>query len=1007
VGEAILESDEIKTIVNVAAVVSGNSWAVPIINGADAIDEGADPEDVLKTIVISTVAAGAADAVGEVAAEALTDKVGSTVANFIADTGVNVVTNGGDIGAAVLDAGLKGSKIVSNTTNTIVDSLGIDTSTDLGKTLDKSLKTGISAEIMGEDGVKAASIAAISDTIINPVLERGNELTPEALGDVSKLVSTALVAGAKGENVYDAINQELGNTATADLRNLVRTKVKDFIDPVEELPMDTGEFLTEAVLPSKETLDKFRDTSITEKDLPYSPQNLQAPNISEEEKQKFLSTTGVQLGKSSDIAKLMDQYRLGQYKATLANLSKDEKKAYYAPYIQMAKDLGYNLKQGALEEFALTAGGLGRGIDEFAEFLNSNFSITPSSGLSIALAGADLVETFTGLDVYPFDRDKQKQITKFSELAKPVKEYLLDESEKAGTFISKEMADRQKLALPAPGTTLEDIFNGVAKDRAGRPFGTDIVATMMTGAQDLPDIATDIALVAINPVLGGAAALGASGAAAYEESGQEIDAKIDKAYKDGTLAKTDAFNTLVKKFDGDEDKAVAALKEKGGQYAKVAGSVGGISDAILGKLAIGQGVKNSLGIVPSAFSKIGVSAVTEGGTEGFEQYLTNKATKYLGTAPMDGVGAQALMGFVSGGQGGTIGAGIDVASDVSEVVQTDPVSKDITAADKEAWIRTIIGEAAGESDAGQAAVAHTILNRYKDGGFGKSLQDVVYADKQFSTYNPLDQGGNTLHQKSKSSPEYKRAEKLVNDILKGKVEDPTEGATHYWNPDVANPSWGDTILSQHKSGGKKIDSHIFGGNTGAVDTVDVAEVADNIDKKPTTPTATADVLDTGQVDAEPETDISAEVVAEILNKPTNFVTDSDVDVVTDVVASLETATDPTVDLTTTVTPTTTTTTTTTTPSSDIPVAPEQGIAQLAGARQVTLDPPEVAEIDYTYDFDSIFANPEQEKLFTSPYKNFTTERDVFDNFDNDARMTRTTPYERTTEEILNILRGVA
>jgi len=168
------------------------------------------------------------------------------------------------------------------------------------------------------------------------------------------------------------------------------------------------------------------------------------------------------------------------------------------------------------------------------------------------------------------------------------------------------------------------------------------------------------------------------------------------------------------------------------------------------------------------------------------------------------------------------------------------------------------------------------------------------------------------------------------------------------------------------------------------------------------------VLDTGQVDAEPEVDVSAEVVAEILNKPKNFVTDSDVDVVTDAVASLETATETTVDPTTTVTPTTTTTTTTTTtPSLDTPVAPDQGIAQLAGARQVTLDPPEVAEIDYMYDFDSIFANPEQEKLFTSPYKNFTTERDVFDNFDNDARMTRTTPYERTTDEILNILRGVA
>ena len=76
VGEAILDNPDLKTAVNVAAVATGNSWAVPIINGADAIDKGADPEDVLKTIVVSTAVAGTADAVGEVAVEALTDKVG-------------------------------------------------------------------------------------------------------------------------------------------------------------------------------------------------------------------------------------------------------------------------------------------------------------------------------------------------------------------------------------------------------------------------------------------------------------------------------------------------------------------------------------------------------------------------------------------------------------------------------------------------------------------------------------------------------------------------------------------------------------------------------------------------------------------------------------------------------------------------------------------------------------------------------------------------------------------
>ena len=53
--------------------------------------------------------------------------------------------------------------------------------------------------------------------------------------------------------------RDRNKVATEDIRTLIGTSAKNYIDPVEELPMDTGEFLTEAVLPDKETLDKFRD----------------------------------------------------------------------------------------------------------------------------------------------------------------------------------------------------------------------------------------------------------------------------------------------------------------------------------------------------------------------------------------------------------------------------------------------------------------------------------------------------------------------------------------------------------------------------------------------------------------------------------------------------------------------------------------------------------------------------------------------------------------------------
>jgi hypothetical protein len=41
-----------------------------------------------------------------------------------------------------------------------------------------------------------------------------------------------------------------------------------------------------------------------------------------------------------------------------------------------------------------------------------------------------------------------------------------------------------------------------------------------------------------------------------------------------------------------------------------------------------------------------------------------------------------------------------------------------------------------------------------------------------------------------------------------------------------------------------------------------------------------------------------------------------------------------------------------------------------GGQQVTVKPADPAKIGYVYNFDSIFANPTQEKMFASPYGNY-------------------------------------
>ena len=46
-----------------------------------------------------------------------------------------------------------------------------------------------------------------------------------------------------------------------------------------------------------------------------------------------------------------------------------------------------------------------------------------------------------------------------------------------------------------------------------------------------------------------------------------------------------------------------------------------------------------------------------------------------------------------------------------------------------------------------------------------------------------------------------------------------------------------------------------------------------------------------------------------------------------------------------------------------------------GVQQSKVETPDPAEIDYFYDFSSIFATPEQEKLFTRPYRTYNNRKE--------------------------------
>ena len=126
---------------------------------------------------------------------------------------------------------------------------------------------------------------------------------------------------------------------------------------------------------------------------------------------------------------------------------------------------------------------------------------------------------------------------------------------------------------------------------------------------------------------------------------------------------------------------------------------------------------------------------------------------------------------------------------------------------RELLARTLMAEAGGEGLQGMLAAGSVINNRVKNGGYGDGLSGVIMKPGQFSAWNGVTgyasgQGGLDMQNMRPSATAYQAADTL----LSGQYEDPTGGATHYYNPAVANPKWG----QRNGDDWQKIGNHVFG-----------------------------------------------------------------------------------------------------------------------------------------------------------------------------------------------------
>jgi N-acetylmuramoyl-L-alanine amidase len=137
-----------------------------------------------------------------------------------------------------------------------------------------------------------------------------------------------------------------------------------------------------------------------------------------------------------------------------------------------------------------------------------------------------------------------------------------------------------------------------------------------------------------------------------------------------------------------------------------------------------------------------------------------------------------------------------------------PALHAVSEADRDTLARTIYGEARGEPQEGQIAVAWVIVNRAvaaqagqrrdrpgHHGQFGDgSVRGAALAPSQFSCWNP---DGADESQRAKlqrlpaTDPVLQRCRHVADAVLDGQpgFQDPTAGCRFYFNPDVVDPPW--------------------------------------------------------------------------------------------------------------------------------------------------------------------------------------------------------------------------
>ena len=234
--------DPIKAIAQVAAIATGNVWALPLIEGADVAIAGGDLSDILEATAKAYVAAEVGSYVGR--------SVGNAAYSSAAAAGPPTVNSviaadvlgraAGSAGAAVVTGQDPLKAFVSGGVSAGVPAIlgKVDGFTNLPKSAQRGISAAVTGKLLGKD-VDATAIASMvaATEVTTRTLEAYDpdrtKLSDAEYALASDVLMATTSAALQGGNVSAAIQAQLIKAGTKQLGEMAKSGFKDAVAKIK------------------------------------------------------------------------------------------------------------------------------------------------------------------------------------------------------------------------------------------------------------------------------------------------------------------------------------------------------------------------------------------------------------------------------------------------------------------------------------------------------------------------------------------------------------------------------------------------------------------------------------------------------------------------------------------------------------------------------------------------------------------------------------------------------